>query len=383
MGQIYFFNEDAITIFLHFKDSKSESYIIDEMQKQDDSWWFSEIQPDILEFKFIDETGYEYNLGGTMGEYPENPSENFKTSCDKIWVKDGIIYDYNPDKPKPDNELVVLNLNLHCYQEDENELRFYKIAEAIYKLDPDIVTLQEGAQHKDTEIFGLHREVIVRTDNSVKKIVDILKSEYGLEYDWFWDIVHYAWKVWDEGISILSKTKLNNVKSKYISRDQTIEFCHSRKIVMIETEIPGIGNVKAFSCHMGWWKDEKEPFEDQFDNLVKWLEDEKKDTDAVLICGDFNVPAGTEGYEYIKENSGFIDSYYVANPNGFEDPTIGNDIDGWGWKRVCSTKKNIRIDYGFLEGNSNIKVSLAQRIFTEKSFGRVSDHNGIYYRFTK
>lgn len=90
-------------------------------------------------------------------------------------------------------------------------------------------------------------------------------------------------------------------------------------------------------------------------------------TDSTILCGDFNQVADSLGYQYL-----------LANPYGMKNTTSGGHIAGWE-----NSTTGQRIDYVLLNKNSPLKVKQSQRIFTEKVFGRVSDHLGIYTQFVK
>ncbi|MDD1630800.1 MAG: endonuclease/exonuclease/phosphatase family protein, partial [Methylococcaceae bacterium] len=90
--------------------------------------------------------------------------------------------------------LKVLILNLHCYQEDNQDYKFSQIAKAINELDVDIVCLQEVAElwndgHGDWNT------------NSAKIINDRLNSPYHLYTDWS----HLGFDKYREGVAILSR----------------------------------------------------------------------------------------------------------------------------------------------------------------------------------
>ena len=245
---------------------------ISQMKKAQDGWWKANIstsQP--IEFNFADGKGTIYNLGGTMGDYPENPAENFRTSVENLWVKNGLIYDYDPLSQSPSGQIVVLTLNMHTYQETEQDRKLQTIAEAINELNPDIIVLQECAQNRSSKIVEHHYGKDIRADNMALLLVNMLQTKFDKNYFYFWDWSHYGFDIYEEGTAVLSKYKLSEESSKYISRSHDQSFWKSRKVTMIQTEIPGIGKINVFSAHMGWWDDKEEPFKDMFDNLNLWM----------------------------------------------------------------------------------------------------------------
>jgi endonuclease/exonuclease/phosphatase family metal-dependent hydrolase len=354
------------------------------MKSKGKGWWSIEIKASRLEFSFNNGLAFD-NLGGTMGQYPQDPPENFRTSHSEVWIKDGIIYTANPAKSKPDDELLMLTLNLHAYQEfraqndtpeeriEKHEALFDKIAKAIETLDVDIICLQEVAEHSGNELTEPYGAA---ASNMAQRIN--LKIDGGKRYHLYQSWSHYAWDIWREGVAILSKFPIVKESSRYISISRNKTYFKSRKVVMTQIEVPHMGKINVFSVHTGWYNDKDDPFQTQFDNLKVWADEEyDEDVVGVFLCGDFNVASGEYGHSYIVDSGDYLDVYYIANPEGFRDPTIGGQIDGW----EAGEPTGKRIDYIFMKNTSPFSVQLAQRIFTELSFGRVSDHNGLYASF--
>lgn len=374
---------------IHVKSQWKNTYIVIgenkvEMKKEPESkgWWSVTVPLNkAIEFSFEDGARRKIDLGGTMGNYPGDPIENFKTSYKEIWVKDGLIFTQNPEKPNPkSDEISVLTVNLHTYQERDQQAKIERVAAAIATLKIDIVVLQEVAQHKDSEIAGKTHGILIKKDNMAKIIVDILKEKYAQDYNFFWDWSHYGWDVWEEGSAILTKHEITQVDSHYITKNKTKTFWKSRNVPFAQVKIPDYGLVNVYSIHMGWWNDKEEPFKFMFNNLLLWNKEQQNDkVKFSIFSGDFNNEAGSIGYDHIVKAGQLDDMYLKANPTGFLDPTIGGKIDGW----KEGNAKGKRIDFLFTPKSNNVKVKIAQRIFTENSFGRVSDHNGQYFILKK
>jgi len=294
-------------------------------------------------------------------------------------------------------DLSVLTLNLHTYQElrsegvAESELTdelareridsygplFDRIADAINKLDPDIVCFQEvgewsggNTDDPDSILFGSS------DGNMVNQILQRLDKPYLYSMDWS----HYGFDVWLEGSAILSKHPLIDTGSRFISNPDNghHEFWKSRNVPMARIDLPGTGDVNVFSVHTGWWDDEEEPFQDQYRNLLAWAGEIASPHGTTVLCGDFNVPADSEMREFMTEGTGYSDQYALANPDGLHDATIGGAIDGWE-----GSDSGQRVDYILMNDGSPLKVVEARIIFTEESYGIVSDHAGIYARFER
>jgi len=283
-------------------------------------------------------------------------------------------------------QIKVLTINLHSYQEmqqpydtpqqriNRNKPILSRVAQAINDLDIDIVCLQEVAEWRgdvdnpDNASFGAGKS------NAATIIKELLNTDYHLFMDWS----HYAWHEWREGVAILSKTPFSKTQSRFISQSNSHQYWQSRNVVRIETSIKPFGKINVISAHTGWWDDKEEPFQHQFNNIALWRDQIKKEnqSDEFFICGDLNTPAGSIGYEMITKKYNFKDVYYLANPTGFKDATIGEGID-------AIDGKGERIDYLLLDTDSNLQVGSAKRIFTKNDYGRVSDHLGIYFTLIK
>lgn len=264
----------------------------------------------------------------------------------------------------------ILTLNLHCYQEDNQLEKFQTIARAIFEQDIDYVALQEVAQHKDAKIIKTKHGVPIKEGNAALLIVQELET-LGVTFDFAWDWSHYGWQVWEEGVAILSKHPMKNVATKYVSKSEDSDYWLSRKILRAELK----ANHTFFtltSVHLGFWADQEEPFENQFENLLRFINSEH----PTLIAGDFNIEAGTTGYEFLMRNSNFRDLDLECNPDGMFAPTIGGVIDGW--PHLDGNEK--RIDYLFTN-TSKFHCKKVNRIFTEDFYGEVSDHFGLMAEF--
>ena len=294
-------------------------------------------------------------------------------------------------------DLAVLTLNLHTYQElretgiPESSLTdelarqrlvaygpiFDRIAAGIDALDPDIICLQEVGEWSGDATRDAERVEFGATDsNMVRQILSRLGDErFHVTMDWS----HYGWGVWLEGSAVLSKHPIVYEEARFISRANggKYESWKSRNVPMAIVETPKAGNIAVFSVHAGWWDDEEEPFQEQFERLRNWADDVSGNTETTILCGDFNIPADSRGYSFMTEDSGYEDQYLLANPDGMFDATIGAGADGW-----AQTEYSQRIDYILLDDSSPFDVLHARRVFTDEEFGRVSDHVGVYAEFT-
>ena len=303
-----------------------------------------------------------------------------------------------PELPVPaSNDFAVLTLNLHTYQEfrsegvAESELTdefarqridsygplFDRIADGINQLDPDVICFQEvgewsggNTQDPDSIRFGSSES------NMVRQILQRLDEHYFYTLDWS----HYGFDVWLEGSAILSKHPFTDTGSRFISNPDNgrYKFWKSRNVPLARIDLPGIGSANVFSVHAGWWDDEEEPFQDQYRKLLAWAGEIASPRETTILCGDFNVPADSKMQEFMTKGTGYSDQYALANPDGSLDATIRGAIDGWE-----SSDSGQRVDYILMNDDSPLAVEEARIIFTEDRYGIVSDHAGVYARFSR
>jgi len=301
------------------------------------------------------------------------------------------------ERAAPAADLRILTLNLHTYQEvdtagvPESELTdelarqrieaygpiFDRIAHGISELDPDLVCLQEVGEWPDGNYDKPGALKFGSSDsNMVHQILSRLPDRrFSYTMDWS----HLGWDVWLEGSAVLSKYPLNLTASRFVSSADTVPHSNdwkSRNVPMAKLEVAGLGEISLFSVHTGWWDDPDEPFQQQYTRLLEWVGDVSASSAVTILCGDFNVAAGSAGYEFMLEGSGFADQYALANPDGFLDATIGAGADGWE-----ESDDGRRIDYILMNDDSPLEVARARRVFTSGEFGLVSDHVGVFVEF--
>jgi maltose 6'-phosphate phosphatase len=279
---------------------------------------------------------------------------------------DQVLWDNNYGKnySASHEPLNVMILNLHCYQEDNQDYKFSQIARAINELDVDIVCFQEVAElwndgHGDWNT------------NSAKIINDRLERPYHLYTDWS----HLGFDKYREGVAILSRYPMLKQESKYVSSSHSAHSIHSRKVVMAQVRVPCMGLINFFSAHLSWWDD---GFAEQFKKLGKWAADRQtKDVRGTLLCGDFNITAGSEGYDLVVKSNEYDDQFLDANAHGvFEKIFKVNDPH---WQHYLAD--DYRIDYIFMNKTSDLRILSGRALFTEEDYGRVSDHCGYLMTF--
>jgi maltose 6'-phosphate phosphatase len=260
--------------------------------------------------------------------------------------------------------LKVLILNLHCYQEDHQDRKFSQIAKAINNEAVDIVCFQEVAEHWN---HG-HGDW---ASNSANIINHRLKQSFHLYSDWS----HLGFDKYREGVAILSRYPLTHRQARYVSDSHDIYSIHSRKVVMARLDVPYMGSLNVFSAHLSWWED---GFQQQFQHLCEWAASQSGDgVGATLLCGDFNITAGSTGYRQVVNANQYEDQYLAANAHGLFEKIFR--VDDPHWRHYPSD--DYRIDYIFMNKGSHLRVTSARVLFTARDYGQVSDHCGYLMTF--
>jgi maltose 6'-phosphate phosphatase len=260
--------------------------------------------------------------------------------------------------------LRVLALNLHCYQEPDQQHKFLLIARAIDELHVDIVCLQEVAENWNDGAGDWG-------SNSARIINQHLPRPYNLATDWS----HLGFGRYREGVAVLSRHPILRQESRYVSASRDPYDIHARRAVLAQLNVPSFGRINVFSTHLSWWKD---GFAEQFGNLRDWARDaHTRHVKASLLCGDFNAEAGSRGYELVLDSGEYDDTFLAATrPHEFTE-IFRRRTPNW----RDHLRDDRRIDYLFMRRASSLRVESAREVFTERDFGRVSDHIGYMVTF--
>lgn len=261
-------------------------------------------------------------------------------------------------------EFKVMILNLHCYQEENQDVKLWTIVRAIQDLNVDLVCFQEAA---DPWNEGRGEW----SANTARLIQERLGQGYQLFFDWS----HLGFDRYREGVAILSRYPFQRQESRYLSPSQDRFDIHARRAVMVQVPVPYIGPVNVFSVHLSWWSD---GFREQFDALRAWAQAEARpDVVATLAGGDYNAKAGGEGYAHIVQTSDFEDQYLkVTNSKVFQRVFRRREHD---WQRHLA--QDGRIDFVLVTRQSKLRATQAEVVFTDARYGRVSDHEGYLITF--
>lgn len=256
----------------------------------------------------------------------------------------------------------ILTLNTHSWREENADEKLASLAEGIIERDYDVIALQEVNQLCD---MPLNPHSHLRANNFMLVLIEEIKKRKGPQYKGFWQASKCLRDQYEEGECIMSKMPLVEEKCFTVSKVAEHTSPKKRNIIKVTTQYKGL-DIDLFSCHMGWWHDEIEPFKPQCDRLMKEVNSER----LALLMGDFNNNAHirNEGYDYLMEK-GLYDTYDMAEEKD-NGSTVQGEISGW-----TGNEEDLRID--LIVTNRKLKVKKSQVIFNGKNKSVVSDHYGV------
>ena len=270
----------------------------------------------------------------------------------------------------------LLTLNTHSWLEEHQEAKIDQIVAQIIKADYDVIALQEVNQLiENTKVVSDQNyclgndNINIKDDNFAYIIVNKLRAQ-GHNYYFSYAMSHIGYDKYEEGSAILSKSPIKPY-SEFVSTYQSPDNYRSRKILFGETTVNGKSFVVA-SCHFSWWVSEKYGFSHEWTNTQKILDQYDH---PLIVMGDFNNPEGTEGYDFVLENSGLLDAYNEAEVKHGHH-TIEKNIAGWE-----SNGGKLRIDFIFTSKGFNVLSS--KTVFDDVNAPIVSDHFGVEVEITE
>ena len=274
----------------------------------------------------------------------------------------------------------LLTLNTHSLVEDNYSTKLDAFVSAIAEQRPDIIALQEVNQTiAETQAVVISEgyvpcveNIVIRKDNHVYKAAELLEGA-GVKYYWTWLPLKKGYNKYDEGIALMSRSRIIETDVVRISETDDYNNWKTRKIIGIRTE--AAPDEWFFSVHYGWWDDLDEPFQNQWQKTAEYM----KKYSRVWLMGDFNSPAEVrnEGYDMIN-SGGWYDSYTLAKTrdNGI---TVGKVIDGW--RDKVSGTDGMRIDQIWCSQKAEIASS--EVIFNGANKPVVSDHYGVVAEYER
>ena len=262
------------------------------------------------------------------------------------------------------DKLILLTLNTHSWEEADNVSCLRHVAEALREEQPDVAALQEvnqkeggapasGSRLKESGFVSAGD--VIAGDNWALRL-----SELAPGYQWSWAFVHIGYRTWAEGVAILSRLPILEVRSRDLSAEG----------VSLRRKALAIRNRQGWfvSAHLGWWDDPQDPFPGQWERLSAFARSLKG---PCWLLGDFNSPAHVHGQGYdLMLADGWQDCYARAEVRD-AGVTVSGQIDGWRQAEVSG----FRLDY-CLAGQPG--RTLRSRVVFNGDFRPVvSDHFGV------
>ena len=226
-----------------------------------------------------------------------------------------------------------------------------------------------GIIHLRLHSFG-NLEFITRIPMSLQEVnqtaaaVARMLEEAGCAYHWSWLPAKIGYDRYDEGMAVFSRAPITAAENLLLSQINDYNNWKTRRALGICA-----GDVWYYAVHLGWWKDEEEPFADQW-NILAAAAGAKP---LAFLLGDFNSEADVrgEGYDLILR-SGWQDTYRLARQRD-DGYTVVQAIDGWRDAPDAAAKK--RIDQIWC--SQAVPVHSSRVVFGGKQEPRVSDHTSV------
>ena len=261
-----------------------------------------------------------------------------------------------------------LTLNTHSWMEEEQETKLNQLAERILQEKYDVICLQEVNQLTESEQVvqapfyqAVEGAIEIHQDHFALCLVEKL-AEAGLDYHWSWAYNHIGFDIYNEGVAILSRNPMAP-REVLVSEVNDPRDYHTRKVLLAETEVEG-QLLTIASCHLSWWD---KGFQFEWPRIEKYFSQVGK---PFILAGDFNNPAGQEGYETILSSSLELQDSFIEAKETKGTYTVGPGIDGWTDNQIP-----LRIDYVFASPEWDIQRLYV--IFDGQNKPHVSDHYGL------
>ena len=219
----------------------------------------------------------------------------------------------------------LLTLNTHSLIEPAYEAKRDAFVEFIRKEQPDVFALQEVNQTAAAPLLadvpaGYYpcpgNMVLLKADNHAAAVARMLE-EAGCAYHWSWLPAKIGYDRYDEGMAVFSRAPITAAENLLLSQINDYNNWKTRRALGICA-----GDVWYYAVHMGWWKDEEEPFADQW-NILAAAAGAKP---LAFLLGDFNSEADVrgEGYDLILR-SGWQD---IDGATYYYDPSTHQPVTG-------------------------------------------------------
>ena len=266
----------------------------------------------------------------------------------------------------------LLTLNTHSLIIPEHEAKREIFVDFIAKEQPEVFALQEVNQTAAAPLLaeapaGYYpcpgNMVLLKADNHAAAVAKMLEAR-GVHYYWSWLPAKIGYDKYDEGMAVFSRAPITAAENLLLSQINDYNNWKTRRTLGICA-----GDVWYYTVHLGWWKDEVEPFAPQWEKLSKAAGAKK----TAFLLGDFNSEADVrgEGYDLVL-GSGWQDTYRLAQQRdaGY---TVVEAIDGWRDAPDAAAKK--RIDQIWC--SKAVAVKSSRVVFGGLQEPQVSDHAGV------
>ena len=157
----------------------------------------------------------------------------------------------------------LLTLNTHSLIEPAYEAKRDAFVEFIRKEQPDVFALQEVNQTAAAPLLadvpaGYYpcpgNMVLLKADNHAAAVARMLE-EAGCAYHWSWLPAKIGYDRYDEGMAVFSRAPITAAENLLLSQINDYNNWKTRRALGICA-----GDVWYYTVHLGWWKDEVEPF---------------------------------------------------------------------------------------------------------------------------
>lgn len=270
-------------------------------------------------------------------------------------------------------KLMTFNIRSHALLEDTRALQGF--VEGVLAERPEVIALQEVCQRRDAPLaetalregfLPAQRTIPLRADNFAFRVARLIAAA-GMPCRWTWLPVKVGYGAFDEGLAILCmKERIVRVESVRLSR--TADYAHwkRRSALAVQTAEGWFCNV-----HLGWWQDEEDPFQAQWEALRGFVA-QWRAAGPVWLMGDFNAPAEVrrEGYDCIRTD-GWHDAYQLARRRE-GGATAAAGIDGW---QGAACGGRMRIDHIWC--SAPVAVERYAVVFSGDDRPAISDHAGV------
>ena len=279
--------------------------------------------------------------------------------------------------------LKLLTLNAHSLHgnEAERNRKMKALCDLLEEERPHIISLQEVNQPLDApmadtdHIEGYYRAATCESPVPLKKgnfAIELAwnMAERGIPYHFTFLPVKRGYGIYDEGLAVFSTSPIRTACGFYISREKNYEDHNTRMALLVKIKDR---DIMICNLHTSRYDHAPDPFYDQWKRLISRLPEEKR----IFLMGDFNCPAEIrgEGYDRVCE-SGYFDSYRVADERIGGRGTAEEGIDGWVDGKMCG-----RIDYIFSDFYPDADKITYTRVLDGERGERVSDHFGVMVEF--